>query len=386
MIDILICEAGHAGGLRPRRASAGLIPGMVGRVSAGVLIGVVAGVFLLGISAAAAQESGSSARIEQLVEQAKDHGAKGALPMAWRDLEQGYDQAVQKGATEAQWASLEAQARRLVNMAVFVEEMRRQKSGLEAMLGRFDQALREIAALSGVAAEPTLSGTGLARSLLADLEADRRQQQAAIDSLTVANRHLTEVVGSQAAAQDSLITALQVEVSSLRRKLWETELRAGVAEADRSAAESVLTRKQQKEAAVQEIRASLTPQEGEILLTPEGEILLRVHGIAFGVGQSEPKSGQQALVAKVAAAVGRFPGAQVRVDGHTDNTGGREANLQLSLRRAETVARLLEQRLDLARGTIATGGFGPDRPVSLNDTAEGRALNRRIDVLITPAP
>jgi len=79
-----------------------------------------------------------------------------------------------------------------------------------------------------------------------------------------------------------------------------------------------------------------------------------------------------------------FPGGAITVAGHSDDTGTRQANLRLSRRRAETVARRLEGDLGLPQGAITTEGYGPDRPVALNDTPEGRALNRRIDVLIVP--
>lgn len=109
---------------------------------------------------------------------------------------------------------------------------------------------------------------------------------------------------------------------------------------------------------------------------------MRVYGISFGVGSANLKAGQDALVDKIAQAIGLFPGRQARVEGHTDDTGGRDANLRLSRRRAETVARLLEQRLSVAEGVIGTEGYGPDKPVALNSSPEGRARNRRIDVVI----
>ena len=185
-------------------------------------------------------------------------------------------------------------------------------------------------------------------------------------------------------AQDSIITKLTLEVSALRQKLWETELRAGVAEADRSAAETALIRKQEKEAAIASIRSSIGPGAGEVLLTPDGDVLLRITGIAFGVGSAELRAGQDVVVERIAKAVQLFPGCTVKVDGHTDDTGSRSSNLRLSRRRAETVARLLEKELGLGEGEIKTEGYGPDRPVALNNTDEGRAKNRRIDVVITP--
>ncbi len=89
---------------------------------------------------------------------------------------------------------------------------------------------------------------------------------------------------------------------------------------------------------------------------------------------------------KIVSAIGMFPAGKVRVEGHTDDTGSNDANLRLSRRRAETVARLLEQKLTRESGSIATEGFGPNKPIALNSTPEGRALNRRIDVVIYEIP
>jgi outer membrane protein OmpA-like peptidoglycan-associated protein len=257
---------------------------------------------------------------------------------------------------------------------------------MEALLGRFDQALGEIGTLYGIRMDPVLSGTNLARDIIDKLNTENLQRQILVDSLTVSNRRLTEAVGGRSAAQESLITALQVEVSSLRRQLWETELRVGVAEADRSAAESVLTKKQERDTAIAGIRSSFTAEEGEILLMPGGEVVMQVYGISFGVGSSSLKPGQDGLVDKIVAAIQMFPAAEVRVEGHTDDTGSHDANLRLSRRRAETVARLLEQKLGRDEGNLTTEGFGPDKPIALNSTPEGRAMNRRIDVVIAGNP
>lgn len=335
-------------------------------------------------SALADDDKGPLAEVKRVMDEAKDHGAKGQLPSAWWDLDHRYDAARKDGASAAAIAALERDARRLLNKAVFVEVMRRQKSGMEALLGRYDQALDEIAALVGVALPAELTGDARSRALQDSLQTRLTRLRVRTDSLTVANRRLEATMGGRVAAQDSIITALRVENSALRQKLWETELRAGVAEADRSAAESVLTRKQQFEDAVNHLRTGIKPDEGEVLLTGDGKVLVRLHGMAFGVGSAALASGQEDLLARLEEGLRAFPGAVITVSGHTDDTGSRKANLRLSRRRAETVARLLERDLGLPDGFIATEGYGPDRPVALNDTPEGRALNRRIDVLINP--
>lgn len=347
---------------------------------------LLAGGLILGMngSARADDATGPEAEVKALLDQARKLGAKGQLPLAWWDLEAKLRSCREDGCSEGQWRTLRREATRLVNQAAFLNEMQQKKSGLEALLGRFDQALAELGALYGVQPDPVLTGSPAADDLLARLNRRNLANQVLVDSLTIANRYLQDTVGGRVVAQDSIITKLTLEVSSLRQRLWETELRAGVAEADRSAAETALIRKQQKEAAIASIKSSIGPGAGEVLLTPDGDVLLRITGIAFGVGSAELRAGQEVVVERLAGAVKLFPGGTVQVVGHTDDTGSRAANLRLSRRRAETVARLLEKELELEAGQIATEGFGPDRPVALNDSDEGRAKNRRIDVVIKP--
>jgi len=334
----------------------------------------------------AGQDAGPAATVAGLLDQAKDLGAKDQLPNAWWDLEKRYKEARDGGASAATWDALEDEAVRLVNRAAFIREMRQRKSPLEALLGRFDQALVEIGALYGVTPDPRLTGSEAAADLVGRLNAANLRRQVLADSLAIANRSLVERVGGSAAVRESLITSLQAEVSSLRQKLWETQLRAGVAEADRSAAETVLSRKQQREKAVSRVRELFTPAEAEVLLTAEQDVVLRVHGIDFAVGSAALGGAQLDLVGRIAEAVALFPGGPVRIEGHTDDTGSRDANLRLSRRRAETVAAAVAERLGRQASEFVTEGFGPDRPVALNSTPEGRALNRRIDVVIGAGP
>jgi outer membrane protein OmpA-like peptidoglycan-associated protein len=321
---------------------------------------------------------------KDLLDQGKKIGGKGTLPLKWRDLDGRYNEARKNGATEEDMSTLIYECRQFVHASTFVQEMRQRKSGLEAMLGRFHQALDEIGALYEVQRDPLLAGSEAAADLLDRLDTQNFSRQVLVDSLVVQNRFLAKSFEQNTAAHDSLITSLQVEVSSLRQRLWEAELRVGVAEADRSAAESVLTGKQDYENAIAQVKEFLGSDEGEILLTADGSIVLRVYGIAFGVGSANLQTGQELLVQKLADSIALFPESDVMIEGHTDNTGTRDANLRLSRRRAETVARLLEGQLVWQENSILTEGVGPDRPIANNGTDKGRAHNRRIDVVISP--
>lgn len=76
-----------------------------------------------------------------------------------------------------------------------------------------------------------------------------------------------------------------------------------------------------------------------------------------------------------------YPKLRVEIEGHTDNRGSRSYNQKLSSRRAEAVRDYLVKK-GVAGARLTTKGLGPDRPRADNDTAEGRARNRRIEFLI----
>lgn len=77
-----------------------------------------------------------------------------------------------------------------------------------------------------------------------------------------------------------------------------------------------------------------------------------------------------------------YPNAQVELAGHTDNTGSPETNQALSRDRANAVMGMLVNQ-GIAADRITTAGYGQDRPVASNDTEEGRARNRRLELTVT---
>lgn len=350
---------------------------------AGLLVGSLALAPLPAMAQSAEGAPDPLAAARQLRDQARDFGARNTVPAAWNSFDKNLSDLEKTTPTTDAIAAVEQEGRRLVNRAAFLREVRDARSPLENLLARYDRSLREIAALMDVTLAPTVTGDQAAARLLDLLEQDRRRRQVLIDSLQVQNRQLQDLTGGRIAAQDSLITALNVELSALRQRLWETELRAGVAEADRSAAETMLSRRQAREAALREIVDELG-DKGSASVQPDGTIILQVHGLNFNVGSADLAPGQADLMNLLAKAVGRFPGAGIRVEGHTDDTGSRSANLTLSQRRASTVAGGIERRLELPSGSITTVGHGPDRPVGPNSTPEGRSRNRRIDIVIQP--
>jgi hypothetical protein len=77
-----------------------------------------------------------------------------------------------------------------------------------------------------------------------------------------------------------------------------------------------------------------------------------------------------------------YPGLQVQVEGHTDSVGSDEYNQTLSDQRAATVRDFLTQQ-GVQPGSISSRGFGKTQPIASNDTATGRQLNRRVDMIVS---
>ncbi len=115
---------------------------------------------------------------------------------------------------------------------------------------------------------------------------------------------------------------------------------------------------------------------------PGDQVVLRVQ---FRTNRSELLPASRIVLDSVASAIRATPNSRWQVEGHTDIVGTAAANRVLSEARARSVTDyLVSQGVD--RGILSARGFGPDRPVSTNATAEGRAQNRRVQLSRLPDP
>ena len=118
--------------------------------------------------------------------------------------------------------------------------------------------------------------------------------------------------------------------------------------------------------------------------TPDGTgILVNLPDVTFAVDSTTISPSFRAALDEVAASLQKYPNSLVDVMGHTDSTGSDSYNLDLSRRRAEAVANHLTSR-GVSRARLATIGYGEQYPRADNTTEQGRALNRRVEIRITP--
>jgi outer membrane protein OmpA-like peptidoglycan-associated protein len=104
-------------------------------------------------------------------------------------------------------------------------------------------------------------------------------------------------------------------------------------------------------------------------------------GILFDVDKSSLKDRSRSELAELSVILNKYNDTNILLVGHTDSTGSAEYNLDLSRRRAQSVANYLTTQ-QVASARIATDGYGKAQPIASNDTAAGRAQNRRVEVAI----
>ena len=104
------------------------------------------------------------------------------------------------------------------------------------------------------------------------------------------------------------------------------------------------------------------------------------NGLYFATGSAEILAPSRPALDRIAGLLKKHADWKVTIEGHTDNVGGDESNLTLSRNRAAAVKTELTGGYGIDRDRIQTEGYGRKRPVDTNDTVEGRAHNRRVEV------
>ncbi|UYV58541.1 OmpA family protein [Pantoea dispersa] len=104
----------------------------------------------------------------------------------------------------------------------------------------------------------------------------------------------------------------------------------------------------------------------------------------FDSGKSTLKAGSTKMLVNSLVGIKAKPGWLIVVAGHTDNTGNPQLNQTLSLKRAEAVRDWMRDTGDVPESCFAVQGYGESRPIATNDTTDGRALNRRVEISLVP--
>jgi outer membrane protein OmpA-like peptidoglycan-associated protein len=204
----------------------------------------------------------------------------------------------------------------------------------------------------------------------AEEDARRRAQAETEQRLEAERRGRAEAERAAAQAQAA---AAQAQADAARERALKDE--AAADQARRAAA-----RAEQEKA---ELRAKLVQQLNLILETRETArgLIVNISDVLFETGQYSLKPAAREKLAKVSGIVLAHPGLRLEVEGHTDSVGSDEFNQQLSDKRAATVRDFLLQQ-GISINAVTARGFGKTMPVASNDTAAGRQLNRRVEMIV----
>ena len=222
-------------------------------------------------------------------------------------------------------------------------------------------------------------------------------------------RARTAIAAGNAKASEDLIKTAQVERERARADAREREARRATtaaniaqaaardaqADANVQRAQTAIAQQQaanandqaasaQAQAAAAEARAaSLQRQLAalEALKTDRG-MVITLGDVLFEFNRAEVKASAQTRMAQLADFLRQYPDRRVSIEGHTDNIGTAAYNNELSQRRAEAIRSQLIG-LGIASERISTVGYGKDFPVASNDTDTNRAINRRVEVVIS---
>lgn len=117
-----------------------------------------------------------------------------------------------------------------------------------------------------------------------------------------------------------------------------------------------------------------------VMLEVDKQIQLKVN---FANNSAEVTPDYNSEIARVADFMKKYPQTKVVIEGHTDSRGSAKYNQQLSERRAAAVAKALVNRFDVAAERVASVGYGEAKPVANNESADGRAANRRVVAVVS---
>jgi outer membrane protein OmpA-like peptidoglycan-associated protein len=186
-------------------------------------------------------------------------------------------------------------------------------------------------------------------------------------------------------ARRSALLASEESATAAEQRAAATAAAAVATAAGQVAAESAAEVEREKAAVA--ARADLRNRLNEALPTRDSSrgLVAEIGGVQFATGTADVNIGARESLSKFSGIVASYPNLRFNVEGHTDNVGSVATNNELSLKRAMTVRDyLITQGVPASRIDVA--GLGLSAPIGDNSTADGRARNRRVEIVVSGGP
>jgi outer membrane protein OmpA-like peptidoglycan-associated protein len=176
--------------------------------------------------------------------------------------------------------------------------------------------------------------------------------------------------------QQILLTAREGEANQAL-----AQARSAQSQAEQARNEALNAQAQMAQAQAESQRLAAELENLQASQTKRG-IVLTLDDVLFDTGKAQLKSGADRSLDQIAAFLAENPERRVQIEGFTDAQGTDEYNLELSQRRADSVAMAIIRRgIDAQR--VRAMGFGEEYPVASNDSAGSRQLNRRVEIIVS---
>lgn len=214
---------------------------------------------------------------------------------------------------------------------------------------------------------------------------------ASIAALQKNNQYLQQKIKEDRAKLEAKIKEKQLEITEQKNRIAalegeskEAQKARELLEAKEREAQAKLDAEHRFQMRFVEVQNMFSKDQAEVYKQGH-DLVIRLKAIRFPVGQSFILPANYELLSSVRAAVHTFGEPDVVIEGHTDSTGTAASNEQLSHQRANAVREYFVANGAVKPEKVLAIGYGSERPLSPNDTPEGRAINRRIDVIIRTA-
>jgi len=241
--------------------------------------------------------------------------------------------------------------------------------------------LEQASALAGAGRKRKTSADYAVRSVALSNDAigisERKREAAEIEAEIAARRAEIESLEARALEAEASAAA-QIEALSAERAQLESGMTALRAE-QLALVDAVAGLRQDREELTGRLDDALS-QVADTRNTARGTIV-NLPDILFDVNQSTLKAEAKLVIAKLAGILLIMGDLNTRIEGHTDSTGSIDHNMRLSEARAAAVRDFLFDQ-GIAAQRMKVKGYGPDRPIASNETTDGRAKNRRVEIVI----
>lgn len=322
-----------------------------------------------------------TAELNKQIKEAKKEGADDWAPqtyqeaLKWRDdtlnslAQDRYDeQAAQEKAQAGEYYARKAQF-----LALKVKESKGDKSSWEKLFLQREADLSKIASSVGVQPDFEKGYQGAVSEIDQAINELKQREQAYNRALSSKDQALAK---AQQQIREAEAGRMQAEAQIREAEKAKTKISSELKTKERT-----LESKRLAEEKVRSLQKIFPLQQAEVKLDTANNITIVLRGINFDSGRSTLKPDHYQLLANAKQAADLFPDRKMIISGHTDFTGSSEFNRRLSLERARSVMEYMRS-LGIDANRMSAIGAGESSPIAPNGTAEGRRLNRRIEITI----